>query len=71
MKYNEIYLGKTVCYQRQKAIVRNIGTYTPTLRHIVDWVLGKGDRTTEITIELKNGTEKKVPLGDLAVHFSR
>ena len=71
MNYNDIYLGKTVCYQRQKAIVRNIGTYKPTLRHIVDWVLGKGDRTTEITIELKDGKEQKVALGDLAVEFGR
>ena len=71
MNYNDIYLGKTVCYQRQHAIVRSIGTFTPTLRHIVDWVLGKGDRTTEITIELKDGTEKKVALGDLAVEFCR
>ena len=71
MNYNDIYLGKTVCYQRQHAIVRNIGTFTPTIRHLVDWVLGKGDRTTEITVELKDGTEKKVPLGDLAVEFGR
>lgn len=71
MNYNDIYLGKTVCYQRQHVIVRSIGTFTPTPRHIVDWVLGKGDRTTEITIELKDGTEKKVALGDLAVELCR
>ena len=65
MEYNQIYHGKIVCYQRQQAVVRGIGTYSPRLRSVFDWVVGRNTTTTTATIEFPNGEEKQVRIAEL------
>lgn len=70
MTYNQVYHGQSVCYQRQKAIVVGIGTYTPRLRSVVDWIVGRNTDTTKIRIEFSDGSESSVLLSEIKCGLS-